>query len=129
MIRDGAEEIGMVNKKALADLRERLEKERESLASDIDTLNSENQIQSDDYGIGNHLADDASDIVTRDTNLALRSNSQDLLGQVDAALRRMDEGTYGICERCGKPINPERLEALPYATYCITCQAEVEHER
>lgn len=119
----------MSSKKELADLRARLEKERESLIGDIDTLSIENQNQSDDYGIGNHLADDASDVVARDTNLALRSNSQDLLAQVDAALRRIDEGKYGICERCGKPINPERLEALPYATYCITCQAEVEHER
>jgi DnaK suppressor protein len=119
----------MVSEKALTDLRARLEKERQSLIGDIDTLSSENQAQPDDYGVGNHLADDASDVVSRDLNLALRSNSQDLLAQVEAALRRLDEGTYGVCARCGNPINPERLEALPYATYCIKCQSLIEHER
>ena len=119
----------MVSGKALMDLRARLEEERESLLGDIQTLNTENQTQPDDYGVGNHLADDASDVVSRDLNLALRSNSQDLLAQVEAAIGRIDDGTYGICARCGKEINPERLDALPYATYCITCQSEIEHER
>lgn len=109
--------------------RARLEQERQSLIADIDTLSTENQAQPDDYGIGNHLADDASEVVTRDLNLALRSNSEDLLAQVEAALQRIDDGTYGVCARCGQPINPERLEALPYATYCITCQSEIEHQR
>ena len=119
----------MVRGKALTDLRARLEKERESLVGDIETLDSENQTLPDDSGVGNHLADDASDVVSRDINLALRGNSQDLLAQVEAALQRVDDGTYGTCARCGKEINPERLEALPYATYCITCQSEIEHER
>ena len=119
----------MVSGKALTDLRARLESERESLLGDIETLSTENQAQQDDYGVGNHMADDASEVMSRDINLALRSNSQDLLSQVEAALTRIDNGTYGICARCGKEINPERLEALPYATYCITCQSEIEHER
>jgi DnaK suppressor protein len=106
-----------------------LEKERQSLLGDIASLNTENQVQPDEYGVGNHLADDASDVVSRDLNLALRSNSEDLLAQVESALHRLDQGTYGICARCGNEINPERLEALPYATYCIKCQSEIEHER
>lgn len=112
-----------------AELRARLEQERQSLLADIDTLSIENQAQPDDYGVGNHLADDASEVVSRDLNLALRSNSADLLAQVEAALQRIGDGTYGVCARCGQPINPERLEALPYATYCITCQSEIEHQR
>ena len=119
----------MANQIEFAELRARLERERASLLADIDTLSVENQVQSDDAGIGNHQADDASDVVSRDLNLALRGNSQDLLAQVDAALQRLDAGTYGACARCGRPINPERLEALPYATYCITCQSEIEHQR
>src|SRR5690242_8547859 len=119
----------MATEKMLADIRARLEQERESLLGDIDTLDIQNQAQPDDYGIGNHLADDASEVVTRDVNLALRNNSQDLLAQVEAALHRLDDGTYGTCARCGNPINPERLEALPYASYCITCQSAVEQER
>ena len=119
----------MVSGKALTDLRARLEKERQSLIGDIETLGIENQAQPDEYGVGNHLADEASDVVSRDLNLALRSNSQDLLAQVESALGRLDDGTYGVCARCGNEINPERLDALPYATYCIKCQSEIEHER
>ena len=67
--------------------------------------------------------------MNRERNAALRGNANDLLAQVDAALHRIETGAYGTCERCGQLINPERLEALPYAIYCITCQAEVERER
>jgi DnaK suppressor protein len=45
-----------------------------------------------------------------------------LLASIDSALARLDEGTYGRCERCGRPISEERLEALPYATRCIECK-------
>ena len=45
---------------------------------------------------------------------------------IDAALARIDAGTYGTCERCGRPIGQERLEAIPYATLCIDCKREVE---
>lgn len=110
-------------------IRARLNAERASLVGDIESLDTENKAQDDDYGVGNHSADDATEVFTRERNLALRDNADDLLARVDAALQRLDDGTYGICERCGKQINPERLEALPYAAYCITCQAEIEREQ
>jgi DnaK suppressor protein len=113
----------------LANIRTRLEQERQSLISDIDALVIENQDQQTDYGVGNHLADDATEVFTRERNIALRNNASDLLAQVEAALRRLDEGTYGTCARCGKEIDAERLEARPYATYCIACQSEIEHQR
>lgn len=119
----------MVRKEVSAEIRKRLEEERATLRSEIEALAVENQNQQDDYGVGNHLADDASEVFTRERNLALRNNAEDLLAQVDAALQRLDEGTYGMCARCGQPIAAERLEALPYATLCITCQAEVERSR
>jgi DnaK suppressor protein len=119
----------MVQKEAFANVRARLDRERASLQSDVEALAAENQAQQDDYGVGNHVADDATEVFTRERNLALRNNTQDLLAQVDAALRRLDEGRYGICARCGQEIAPDRLEALPYAIYCITCQSLVEHER
>lgn len=110
-------------------MRSRLQAERDRLQGDIAALDAEDQQPSDDAGIGNHIADDATDVMNRERNAALRNNANDLLAQVDAALERIEAGTYGTCERCGKPINPDRLDALPYASYCITCQAEVEHER
>ena len=52
---------------------------------------------------------------------ALARQARDHLAEVDAALQRLDEGTYGVCERCGRPIAPGRLEARPTARLCIEC--------
>jgi DnaK suppressor protein len=119
----------MIANETLTAIRKRLEEERAELLSQIDSLQMENQNQQDDYGVGNHLADDASELFLRERNIALRGNAEELIAQIDAALQRMDQGSYGICARCGKPIAEERLEALPHATFCITCQAEIERER
>ena len=119
----------MAQKEAFAGVRVRLEQERASLRSAIEGLAADNQAPQDDAGIGNHMADDATEVFARERDLALRSNAQDLLVQVEAAIGRMDEGRYGTCARCGQKIAPDRLEALPYAIYCITCQSQVEHER
>ena len=119
----------MARNDVLASMRARLERERQSLLGDIEAIDVENQAQQDDYGVGNHVADDATEVFTRERNLALRSNAEDLLAQIDAATQRLDEGSYGICARCGKEISTERLEARPYAIYCITCQSEIEHHR
>ena len=119
----------MVLREAFAGIRQRLEDERASLHDQINSLMIDNQNQQDDYGVGNHLADDATEVFTRERNLALRANAQDLLAQVDAAIQRLDEGTYGICARCGSEISMARLEALPSATLCITCQSEIERAR
>jgi DnaK suppressor protein len=119
----------MIRQETFAGIRSRLEAERASLHEQIEALSSENQIQQDDSGIGNHLADDATEVFTRERNIALSNNAQDLLAQVEAAVQRLDEGSYGICARCGREIATERLEALPSATLCITCQSEVERER
>ena len=119
----------MAQNEAFAGARARLEQERASLRSDIAALAADNQAPQDDAGVGNHMADDATEVFARERDLALRSNAQDLLAQVDAAIKRMNEGRYGTCARCGQEIAPDRLEALPYAIYCITCQSQVEHER
>ena len=67
-------------------------------------------------------ADSASETLDREIELSLEDNADHLLAAIDAALARIDAGTYGMCERCGEPIEHERLEALPYATKCIECK-------
>jgi DnaK suppressor protein len=57
----------------------------------------------------------------------LLAQTQHHLDQVQAALQRLNQGTYGLCAVCSQPINPERLSALPYVTTCIQCQAQQEH--
>ncbi len=64
----------------------------------------------------------ASQVFEQQRDLALRDRNQEHLDQVEAALRRLDEGTFGACVRCGRPIAAERLEALPWAAHCIDCQ-------
>jgi RNA polymerase-binding protein DksA len=73
-------------------------------------------------GYGNHMADDASEAFEQAKELALRQNAQKLLSQVQDALERFEQGTYGVCERCGDEIDPARLKALPYVTLCLRCQ-------
>jgi DnaK suppressor protein len=64
----------------------------------------------------------ASQVFEQQRDLALRDRNSQHLADVDAALARLDGGTFGACLRCGRPIAPERLEALPWAAHCIDCQ-------
>jgi len=67
----------------------------------------------------NHLADTASETYERELDEGLEEDAQDQLRQVEAALQRIEAGTYGFCSVCGKPIPVERLEAVPWTTLCI----------
>ena len=64
----------------------------------------------------------ASQVFEQQRDLALRDRNAQHLEQVEAALARLADGTFGACVRCGRPIAPERLDALPWAAYCIDCQ-------
>jgi RNA polymerase-binding protein DksA len=74
----------------------------------------------------NHLGDAASGTLDRTIDYSLEENSEQLLVQINAALERIEAGTYGSCTNCGKPIAEERLEAMPWANLCIDCQRERE---
>lgn len=74
----------------------------------------------------NHLADTATETYDRELDYTLEENSGHVLQEIEAALKRIDEGTYGICANCGKQIPEERLEALPWATLGIDCQRNLE---
>ena len=63
----------------------------------------------------------------RQLRSTLLAQQQHHLQQVEAALHRLEAGTYGLCERCGQAIQPERLSVLPYVTTCVKCQAHQEH--
>jgi RNA polymerase-binding protein DksA len=67
----------------------------------------------------NHLGETASATLNREIDYTLEENSGQVLGEIDAALKRIEEGTYGVCTSCGKEIAPERLEAHPWAALCI----------
>jgi DnaK suppressor protein len=67
----------------------------------------------------NHLGDIATATFDREMASTLEDNSTHVLNEIDAALARIEDGTYGTCQACGRPIDGERLEALPWATLCI----------
>jgi DnaK suppressor protein len=71
----------------------------------------------------------ASQVFAQQRDLALRERATQLLELVEAALARLDTGTYGTCLRCGRPIAPDRLAVLPWAAHCIECQAVVDRGR
>lgn len=69
-----------------------------------------------------HIADHASELLDREVDESLEENAEHIAREIEAALARIDDGTYGTCNRCGKPIPEERLEAVPYATLCVGCK-------
>jgi RNA polymerase-binding protein DksA len=80
----------------------------------------------DTSGVENHLGDQASGTLDREIDYTLKEDAEQVLAQIDAALQRIEDGTYGMCERGDKEIGEERLEARPWATLCIDHQREVE---
>jgi RNA polymerase-binding transcription factor DksA len=77
---------------------------------------------------GMHQADAGSDAYDRDFALSLLTQEQDALYEIEEALKRLEAGTYGICEMSGKPIAHARLEAIPFARYTVECQAQIEKQ-
>ncbi len=112
--------------------RSRLQEERERTAKAIAYLHEENRRATEDEaaelsgGADNHLADIATVTYDRELDSTLEVSEANHLAAVDAALRRIESGTYGTCENCGRPIALERLEAMPWATLCIDCKRLAE---
>ena len=74
----------------------------------------------------NHLADTATATLDREIDFTLGENSEQVLAEIDDALQRIEDGTFGTCRTCGQPIAPQRLEAMPWATQCIDCKRKEE---
>ena len=130
----GAMAINPDRKKELERFKKILEEARKKIASDLqhlesDSLNKSQRDASGDLsGYSFHMADMATDNFDREFTLGLASNEQQSLNKIDAALRKIDEGTYGDCEECGKAISQKRLMAMPHACLCIKCQ-ELEEKK
>ena len=79
-------------------------------------------------GSSNHLADDATELFLQEEEIAIDNSLRGMITEIDNALERIANGTYGKCERCGKPIPLKRLEARPFSTLCIEDKAKEEQE-
>ena len=117
----------------LADLKTALLEERERVTHALEYLHEENPGSLEDEtgdlvssSVDNHLGDMATATFDRELDYTLEGNAEQVLRAIDSALARMEDGTYGRCQNCGKPISPERLEAIPWTTRCIDCKRREE---
>ena len=107
-------------------LREQLEHERGHLAAELEQLRaasypSEERREGSPFG---KREEEATETLELERRLALEKQTREQLGEVEAALAKFDEDTFGKCESCGLPIDPARLEALPQARLCLKCKAQ-----
>lgn len=124
-----------LSSKEVADLRAHLLQEKQELETQLASIEEESfsTTQSEmvgDVGLDDAVADAGTATFEREKDLSIENNILDLLQKIDRALKRMDVGTYGICERCGKVIPKARIRALPYADLCIDdAQAQARSRR
>ena len=110
--------------KEIAELKGRLLEERKDLQAQYDeleesTFSSDQSDLSGEAGFDEEYADAGTATFERERDLSLVNNLRDLMERIDKALGKIDEGTYGLCDRCGKPIEKARIKALPYANLCL----------
>lgn len=120
-------------KQQLKQLRQALLSERAKFAGEIRAIAKEasknpREASGDLSAYTVHMADMSSDTYERELSMNIASNEQEVLYQIDDALKRMDEGTYGFCQQCSKPISLSRLKAVPYTSLCISCQRVKEQK-
>jgi RNA polymerase-binding protein DksA len=108
-------------------LRRRLETERESLLEELKTTALVAARR--DRGPYGEQGELATEIVEVERGLILETRVRDQLAEVEHALYKFDQGTYGLCDICGQPIEPARLEALPQANLCLSCKARQAKNR
>jgi RNA polymerase-binding protein DksA len=119
-----------VSELLVEELKTALLEERKRVMHAIDYLHEENpgslEDETGDVAPDNHLGDMATATFDRELDYTLEENAEAVLAAIDAALARIEAGTYGKCQNCGQDISPERLEAIPWATRCINCKRKEE---
>ncbi len=114
--------------------RARLLKEKDRLQLEWGHIHAENMGVAGSQAAGaggdqnyeDHMGDAATDMFDRERDLSLEMNVEDLVAQVNMALHRINEGTYGICAACGRPIDELRLKAIPYTDLCLADKERAE---
>ena len=122
-----------LSKQQLKQFRQLLIIERAKFAGEIkaiaeETSKSPRDASGDLSAYTVHMADMAADTYEREMSMNIVSSEQAVLYEIDDAFKRMDEGSYGICQQCNKPISLSRLKAVPYASMCIACQRVKEQK-
>ena len=116
-----------LSKQQLKQFRQSLITERSKVVNEIrsiaeETSKSPRDASGDLSAYTVHMADMAADTYERELSINMVSSEQEVLYQIDDALKRIEEGIFGVCQQCNKPISLSRLKAVPYASMCIACQ-------
>jgi RNA polymerase-binding transcription factor DksA len=121
----------MVSQDLSTELHEQLLAERERLGKEIENIRA-GGIRADVFdadeqdSYDQHPADAGSELFEREKNMSVMRTLEVQLDEVDNALQKFEQGTYGQCESCGKPISEKRLRAFPAAIHCIECQSKID---
>lgn len=123
-----------MNKQELRKFKELLIKQKEQLAGGLnhiakDASKSQRDSSGDISVYAYHMADIATDHYDREMSMNIATSERKVLLDIEDALKRIEDGSYGDCLECGSPISARRLKALPYAQYCIACQQKKEHPK
>lgn len=122
-----------MDKKKLESYKKSLLILKENFARDIENMSKNPGSQLNDSGdiSGHvqHMADVATDMYDREFSLGLASNEREVLAKIELALKRIQDGSYGNCQECQKPILSARLKAIPYTETCLKCQEKIESEK
>jgi len=110
------------------EVRGRLREETQRLYSEINELDSDiaDLLREGNDVAGDDQADTGSKTFSREHEMSLAASHRDMLSQTARALHRIEDGTYGVCENCGKPIGKARLQAFPRASLCVDCKQREE---
>jgi len=122
-----------LSKEQIKQFRQLLITERVKLADEIKSIAQEaskspREASGDLSAYTLHMADMAADTYERELSMNIISSEQEILYQIDDALKRLDDGSFGICQQCSQPILMSRLKAVPYASLCIACQRTKEQK-
>ncbi len=123
-----------LDSETLKKVRLQLQEERADLVRqqedlEVDSFEGTQSELTGEVGLDEDFADAGTATFDRERDLSIRNNIRDLIEQIDRAVRRIDEGTYGTCERCGQPIDAARVKALPHASLCLDCKRREERVR
>ncbi|MBI3252097.1 MAG: TraR/DksA C4-type zinc finger protein [Candidatus Omnitrophica bacterium] len=124
-----------MDKKEAKIFKELLLKKKDALSKGIEHIakdalkTSQRDAAGDLSAYSLHMADMATDNYDREFSLGLADNEQKILNRIDEALEKIDGGTFGLCELCGKKISKVRLKAVPYAELCVPCQEKQEKKK
>ncbi len=116
-----------MDKQKLKHFRNILLKEKKDMLNTLDLMNSNNPNESmpeyfDELSMyDNHPADLGTEMFIMEQNMSLKSSQANTVDEIDAALERIDDGSYGVCTVCGKDIDEDRLEIIPYTSVCVEC--------